>query len=111
MRHARLRIRSNLVILMVLLAASARAGESSTATDGWQTAAPRDELRPRFVYTAKGGRDGKGTFGIMHDQRKGLDGYWTRTFSVQGGRFYRFHTVRKISAVRVPRRSAVVRIS
>jgi len=110
MRRTRLRVRSNLVILTVLLAASARAGESNTAPDGWQTAAPRDELRPRFVYTVKGGRDGKGAFGIVHDQREGLDGYWTRTFPVQGGRFYRFHAVRKISAVRVPRRSAVVRV-
>jgi predicted amidohydrolase len=96
--------------LAALLAASVRAGESIAAPDGWQTAAPRDELRPRFAYDAKGGRDGKGAFVIAHDGREGLDGYWTRTFPVQGGRSYRFHAVRKVSAVRVPRLRAVVRI-
>ncbi|HEY7425817.1 MAG TPA: carbon-nitrogen hydrolase family protein [Gemmataceae bacterium] len=110
MRRARPRVCSNLVILTALLAASARAGESSTAPDGWQTAAPRDELRPQFSYTAKAGRDGKGALVITHDRREGLDGYWTRTFPVQGGRFYHFHSVRKISQVQAPRRSAVVRI-
>jgi predicted amidohydrolase len=72
--------------------------------------APRDEIRPAFAYTPKGGRDGKGAFVITHDRREGLDGHWARTFTVKGGQFYRFHAVRKVHNVEVPRRSAVVRI-
>ena len=71
---------------------------------------PRDEIRPTFAYAAKGGRDGKGAFLITHDRREGLDGAWVKTFPVEGGRFYRFHAVRKSTGVPVPRRSALVRI-
>lgn len=110
MRCASLWIRSNFILVPFLFVSSSPAEEPISAPDGWRTAAPRDELRPRFAYAAKGGRDGKGAFVIAHDRRAGLDGYWTRTFPIQGGQFYRFHTVRNVSAVPVPRRSAVVRI-
>jgi hypothetical protein len=70
----------------------------------------RDEIRPAFAYSATAGRDGKGAFLITHDRREGLDGYWVRTFSVSGGRFYRFHAVRRIHQVPTPHLSAVVRI-
>lgn len=101
---------SNVLLLSALLTAAVVAEGSCAAPDGWETAAPRDELRPRFDYVPKGGRDGKGAFVITHDQREGLDGYWTRTFAVQGGQSYRFHAFRKVHDVAVPRRSAVVRI-
>jgi predicted amidohydrolase len=110
MRRTILSVCSNVFILSVVLGAAAVAGDARPAPDGWQTAAPRDELRPRFAYAPKGGRDGKGAFVITHDRRQGLDGCWTRTFAVQGGRSYRFHAVRTVHDVPVPRRSAVVRI-
>src|SRR4051794_6674935 len=50
-------------------------GENA-APDGWRAAAPRDEIRPRFDYRPKGGKDGKGAFLIIADDREGLDGYW-----------------------------------
>jgi predicted amidohydrolase len=87
--------------------ANADGGE---APDGWQTAAPRDELRPQFSYNPKGGRDGKGSFIIAADKRAGLDGYWVKTFAIAGGKHYRFFALRKVENVAEPRRSVVVRI-
>jgi predicted amidohydrolase len=102
--------RASLVFLTALLAAPAPRDDPSAAPDGWRTQAQRDEVRPTFAYEPRGGRDGKGAFVIAHDRREGLDGFWARTFPVHGGRFYRFHAVRKVQHVQVPRHSAVVRI-
>jgi predicted amidohydrolase len=82
----------------------------ATAPEGWTTASPRKEIQPDFSYDPKGGRDSKGSFRISADKREGLDGFWTRTFPIVGGQFYRFHAVRKVTNVPTPRRSAVVRI-
>jgi predicted amidohydrolase len=78
--------------------------------DGWLIASPRDEISPKFGYDAKGGKDGKGAFLIVADAREGLDGYWTKTFPVKGGKPYRFAALRKIENIANPRRSVVVRI-
>ena len=78
--------------------------------DGWTTSAPREEIRPKFSYDVDGGRDGKGGFVIAADQREGLDGWWTKTVPVKGGKHYRFHAARRLTAWRLPRQSAVVRI-
>src|SRR5262249_43899820 len=83
---------------------------ASSAPDGWQTAAPRDEIRPRFDYDPKGGKDRKGALLIIADQREGLDGYWVKTFSITGGKYYRFFAQRKVENVTAPARSVVVRI-
>lgn len=82
----------------------------SSAPEGWFSAAPRDEVKPQFFYNAKSGKDGKGAFLIVTDEREGLDGYWTKTFSATGGKSYRFAALRKISNVASPRRSVVVRL-
>jgi predicted amidohydrolase len=93
-------------------AGSGAAGDSKTqaAPEGWSTAAPRPEIQPDFSYDPKGGRDGKGSLRITADKREGLDGFWTRTYPITGGQYYRFHAVRRVANVPVPRRSAVVRI-
>ncbi len=80
------------------------------APAGWLHAAPRDEVRPEFAYQASMGRSGKGVFIIQHDAREGLDGYWTKTFPIEGGQFYRFEAYRRSEDVTSPRRSAVVRL-
>jgi predicted amidohydrolase len=104
----------NLCLSLFSLAAFAAtvdaANGESSAPDGWTTHEPRAELRPNFSFDARGGRDGKGAFIIQADEREGLDGWWTKTVAVQGGRYYRFHASRKTGGVLVPRRSAVVRI-
>ena len=77
---------------------------------GWQTAAPRDEIRPDFAFEPTGGPKRDGAFIISHDEREGLHGYFHITLPVTGGNHYRFHAVRKVENVAVPRRSCVVRI-
>ncbi|MBI2949207.1 MAG: carbon-nitrogen hydrolase family protein [Verrucomicrobia bacterium] len=78
--------------------------------EGWKSAAPRAEISPSFDHKLGGGRDGKGMLTIQHDARAGLDGYWTKTFPVQGGHYYRFQAFRKAQNVAAPRRSALVRL-
>ena len=79
----------------------------TSAPEGWTTAAPRDEIRPQFAFDAKGGPGGTGRFIIRADQREGLDGWWKKTFPIQGGRYYRFEAACKTSGDLVPRRSIV----
>jgi predicted amidohydrolase len=83
---------------------------SNGAPEGWQTVAPREEIRPAFLFEAHGGRSGKGAFLIQHDARDGLDGAWTKTFPVEGGHYYRFEVFRKTDGVSSPRHSALVRL-
>ena len=83
---------------------------AAEAPEGWTAASPRDEIRPDFAYQPQGGRDGRGCFVIEHADREGLDGYWTKTFPVEGGRHYRFQSHRRVRNVACPRRSAVARL-
>src|SRR5215831_904630 len=89
---------------------AANAFKGDAAPPGWQPASPRDEIRPRFSFDAKGGPKGEGSLLITADEREGLHGWWQKSFPVTGGRYYRFQTLRKIYDVKQPRRSAVVRI-
>src|SRR5207248_9324693 len=86
------------------------ADKSPPAPEGWQTWSPRDEIRPDFRFDPEGGRDHRGSFIIRHDEREGLDGCWTKTFAVSGGKYYRFHAVRRVEDVPTARRSAVARV-
>jgi predicted amidohydrolase len=83
---------------------------SQEAPEGWKASAPRDEIRPRFAFEPKGGRDGRGAFVVEHEAREGLQGFWVRSFEVAGGRHYAFRAFRRVKQVELPRRSAVVRI-
>ena len=84
---------------------------ADAAPAGWTTAAPRDEIRPEFAYRASAGRSGKGCFVIEHDSREGLDGCWTKTFSIQGGKHYRFTAFRRTTDVASTRQSALVQVT
>jgi predicted amidohydrolase len=81
------------------------------APDGWTTAAPREEIRPAFTYEPAGGPDGKGALAIRADRREGLDGCWTKTFPVAGGKHYRFRAFYQARGVAVPRRSVLVKLN
>jgi predicted amidohydrolase len=101
------------LILYSVLAATADQTPTQTpasATAGWSTGAPRDEIRPDFDFQATGGADGKGCLIIRANAREGLDGWWTKTFPVSGGKTYRFSALYKCKKVSVPRRSIVVKI-
>src|SRR5262249_53507299 len=82
---------------------AAQKAADAKAPEGWPTAAPRDEIRPAFAYEPAGGPGGKGAFVIKHDRREGLDGCWTRTFPVSGGKYYQFQVLFKARGVAVPR--------
>ena len=86
-------------------------GKVAGVPEGWTVESPRDEIRPEFAFEAAGGPDGQAAFLIKADGREGLDGGWVKTFPVQGGRHYRFRSVRRIENVRLPRCSAVVKIT
>lgn len=111
-----MKMKSSVCLIAVLLtetpgrSAAALAPVPVGAPEGWQTASPREELKPAFFFKAGGGRSGNGAFIIEHDAREGLDGYWTRTFPVQGGHCYRFEVFRQSANVPAPRRSAMVRL-
>lgn len=77
---------------------------------GWTTASAREELRPNFRCEPKGGPSGKGALVIESDAREGLNGWWTRSFPVNGGQHYRFFAHRKVTNAESPRRLAVARI-
>ncbi len=83
---------------------------AGTPPEGWQTAAPRDELRPAFSFEPRGGPHRSGSLVITHDRREGLDGWFEKSFPVRGGEHYQFHALRKARHVSIPRRSALVRV-
>lgn len=85
-------------------------GKPAGVPPGWSTWSPREEIRPAFQFDPGGGRDHRGTFVIAHDAREGLDGCWTRTFSITGGRSYRFSALRRVEHVPAARRSVVARV-
>lgn len=94
----------------LLLVTAARASEPAAAPEGWAPVEVREGTRPAFAYDPAGGPDGNGAFLITTDAREGLDGRWVRTFPVEGGQYYRFHALRKLTNVASPRRSALARI-
>jgi predicted amidohydrolase len=74
---------------------------------GWTAESPRSEIRPQFLYESSGGRGGNPAFVIVADERDGLDGYWSRTFTVAGGAYYAFSSWYSAKAVALPRRSVL----
>lgn len=86
------------------------AGRASEPLWQWQSAAPREEIRPEFFRTETGGRSGHGMLSVQCDDRPGLHGYWTATVPIVGGRWYEFSAWRKVEHVESPRRSVVARV-
>lgn len=101
---------ASLLIASVVAVAAGSTPANEPVTQGWSAKSVRAEIRPKFRFENTNGRDAAPTLVIEHDAREGLDGYWEKTFPVQGGHFYRFSTARKTSHVDSPRRSAMVRL-
>jgi predicted amidohydrolase len=97
-------------VLTTGLLAADKSATPANAPTGWTVWSARAETAPEFRYDAQGGREGSPAFIISHDDRPGLDGCWTKTIPVTGGRWYRFHAVRRVSNVPATRRSAVARV-
>lgn len=98
------------LIALLLLVSTSLAQTQTPPPEGWLIAAPRDEISPKFGYDPKGGKDGKGAFLIVSDERAGLAGHWEKTVPVTGGKHYQFSTLRRSMNVLSPRRSVLVRI-
>lgn len=77
---------------------------------GWESVSARDEIRPRFTHDPKGGPNAKGCLTILADDREGLHGWWRKSFSIVGGKPYRFQALYQVHKVDVPRRSAFARV-
>jgi predicted amidohydrolase len=120
MRAIRRVVRPRLMLLVPVIAFAVaaivaadpppRVKTDEPAPDGWRPAAPRDEISPHFPYEPTGGPDGKGCMTIKADRRDGLDGYWTKSFPITGGKHYRFEARYRAEGVTVPRRSIVAEI-
>lgn len=86
--------------------ASGRIGKPSA--DGWNAISPREEIRPRFAFESTNGHGGTGSLIIEADKRESQTGYWTKSFPVVEGRYYRFQAFRRVKGVTTARRSARV---
>lgn len=113
-------LRSHCAALIALVfTAAAEIGVAATLptldlTDkSWHETSPRDEIRPTFSRTTITRPDGAKlpALAITHDAREGLDGAWTRSIPVVGGKWYAFECERRTENVAVPRRSALVRVA
>jgi predicted amidohydrolase len=82
-----------------------RLGEHS-----WTTHAPRDEIRPAFSFSGAAESDLRSTLIIDAKDIEGAHGWWQTTAPVTGGKYYRFHVLRKTTGVETPRRSAWARV-
>ena len=83
---------------------------SADVPHGWQQRAPREEISPSFSYVPSDNHVGEGAFVITSDNRKGLSGWWEKSVPVQGGKWYRFSSLRRTVNVDEPRKCAVVRL-
>jgi predicted amidohydrolase len=96
--------------LASLLVGMTCAQEASKAPAGWQPGFPRDEIKPAFSFDPRGGPKKTGSFVITTDKSEGAHGWWQTSVPITGGKFYRFHAVRKVENVEAPRRSAIARV-
>ncbi len=95
---------------VVLIALPMTLSHGQTLPEGWETRAPRDELRPDFDFLPSGGPNQKGSMVIEHDHREGLDGHFQKVVTIRGGTWYCFSALRSTRNVKSARRSALVRI-
>ena len=76
----------------------------------WRQVAPRDEIRPQFEYSPRGGPKGAGRLMLSAGDQPGLMGWWEARVPVSGGATVEFTVWRKSVGIEVPRRTAVVRL-
>jgi len=101
------------VMCLLLWMNPALTSGSDTDVKSWKAAWPRDEIKPQFVQQADAARKGSkdAALIITSDKRLGLQGYWTRSFKIEGGRNYVFTAYRKTTGIEFPARSCVVKLT
>src|SRR4051794_6174044 len=78
-----------LFVVLVICRDAGAEKPSTDSTDGWTAASPRPEIFPDFPFSRFTAGSEHFQYGIQHDGREGLDGYWTKTFPVEGTKWYR----------------------
>ena len=86
------------------LALLAAVGAAAAEGTDWTAQAPREEISPAFATNAQGHLE------IRAGDGAGDNGWWARTWPVQGGAWYRFHALRRCENVAAPRRSVFARV-
>ena len=99
-----------ITLFVTALAIAADTNSSPTTQQAWHPAAPRDEIRPIFAIEPTAGRSATESLTIRTDARPGQIGWYTRTFPITGGQWYRFQAWRKFQNVPCPRRSILALI-
>ena len=75
----------------------------ASASSDWSEAAARDEIKPRF-------RRSEQALLIEADGRPGLNGFWQRTYPVQGGSYYHVSVRRRTTGIESPAQCTPVRV-
>lgn len=83
---------------------------NSQEFNGWKPFSPRDEIRPDFHINRNGGPDEQGSLVIKHDDRKGLDGAWAKTFEIEGDCHYCITVYSQLNNVNNPRHHTYVEL-
>ncbi|MFN0197583.1 MAG: carbon-nitrogen hydrolase family protein [Planctomycetaceae bacterium] len=86
------------------------ANEQLDDLSAWETKAYRDEIKPDFSIEQQTGRDGGDSLVIETDERPKLQGYYERSFPVEGGKHYRFEIFRRVTNIAVPRQAVFARV-
>ena len=99
-----------LALASARLPAAEKAATPAKAPEGWRASAPRDEIRPAFLFNPKGGADGQGAFVIRADKTGGQAGWWAKIEPVTGGKYYRFSVLFQAKSIPVTRRSVLAKV-
>lgn len=83
----------------------ARAGEATSAPDGWRSYAVRPEIAPRFWVEQPGDR-----LGLAGRGDDAVDGRWLRRVPVTAGKVYAFRAEYRARNVATPERSVLARV-
>ncbi|MGH8598837.1 MAG: carbon-nitrogen hydrolase family protein, partial [Gammaproteobacteria bacterium] len=95
---------------ILAFASAVTSAEEVTAPDDWQAVSPRDELRPQFIRGTDGGTRSSPALIIATDNRAGLQGWWQKPVSIEGGKWYRFTARRRTNNASLERRNVFARI-
>jgi predicted amidohydrolase len=99
------------VVFSAFLAFHGTAHSFEGDTDGWSSSAPREEIKPAFGYQTGKGPNRQPSLTITMDKRQGLQGSWRKTFPIEGGKHYHFHAFQRTGDIKLPRRSALTKIT
>ncbi|MDA0832696.1 MAG: carbon-nitrogen hydrolase family protein [Planctomycetota bacterium] len=98
------------IVVVAFLCRFAGANDQPDEISLWQPQAYRDEIKPEFYIEKGTGRNGGDSLVIQTDERPKLQGFYVRSFPVDGGKHYRFEMFRRVTNVAVPRQAVFVRV-